>query len=301
MNMNTKSIYILIAVFAFVLIGLSCMILFQRAQMTEMVEQLSFEKEQLEEEYEDLMIEFDGYQNLEIRNDSLQDRLAKEQQRVQDLLEELRITKVTNARRIAELKKELATVRTIMQGYVVQIDSLNRTNQRLTEENIRVKDQYRTVSRQAEQLAEEKTQLTEVVLRASMLEISALEIIPLNKRGNKTRYTSHMTRLQFNYTLAKNITCPVGMKMLYLRVLNPQGELQLSETPAQTFAFEDGEVPYSAAREFEYASDEVSGTIYFTLPVDASGTTIEPAGGIYNAEFFVDGNLIGTFPFRLGK
>lgn len=42
---------------------------------------------------------------MNIQNDSLQERLAQEQQRVQDLLEELRITKVTNARRIAELKK----------------------------------------------------------------------------------------------------------------------------------------------------------------------------------------------------
>ena len=78
--------------------------------MKEMVELMTIEKEELQEQYEDLAIQFDGFQEMDIRNDSLQDRLSREQQRVQDLLEELRQTKASNARKIAELKKELATV-----------------------------------------------------------------------------------------------------------------------------------------------------------------------------------------------
>lgn len=290
MNKKTKYLIILLVVVVAALCGL---LFFQHSQMNEMVEQMAFEKEQLEEEYEDLVIQFDGYQNIEIKNDSLQDRLAKEQQRVQDLLEELRITKVTNARRIAELKKELATVRTIMKGYVAQIDSLNRTNKQLTEENIRVKDQYHTVSRQAEQLKQEKTQLTEVVNRASMLEIRDFEFLPLNKRDHKTRYIGQTVKFQFNYTIAKNITCPPGIKTLYLRVINPQGELMQKDTTMR-FPFESGLIGYSSAREFEYSGEEQTGTMYFPL-------TAEPDKGIYNAEFFADGNLIGTFPFRIGK
>ena len=85
----------------------------QKKELNEMVEQMEFENSELEDEYEDLALQFDGYQQMNIQNDSLQERLAQEQQRVQDLLEELRITKVTNARRIAELKKELATVRAV--------------------------------------------------------------------------------------------------------------------------------------------------------------------------------------------
>ena len=71
----------------------------QRQEMTELVEQMEIEKSELQEEYEDLAIQFDGYQQMDIRNDSLQDLLSREQQRVQDLLEELRTTKASNARR----------------------------------------------------------------------------------------------------------------------------------------------------------------------------------------------------------
>lgn len=265
----------------------------QRTTLTEMVEQMEFEKEQLQEEYEDLAIQFDGYQNLDIKNDSLQDLLSKEQQRVQDLLEELRITKVTNARRIAELKKELSTVRTVMVGYVRQIDSLNVTNERLTKENQQLTQQYQTVSTQAQQLQEEKTQLSAVVERASMLEINHFQLTPLNKNNRKTRIVSQIMKFQFDYTVAKNITCDPGLKTVYLRVIDPQGNV-MNEDSARVFAFESGVVTYSSAHEMEYTGEEQSGILYVPLVQEA-------IQGFYNADFFIDGNLIGSFPFEIRK
>ena len=128
--MNKKVFWIIVVLLIVIIAGLVYWNISQRQEMNEMVEQMTIEKEELEEEYEDLAIQFDGYQQMDIRNDSLQDLLSREQQRVQDLLEELRQTKASNARRISELKKELATVREVMKGYVRQIDSLNATNAR---------------------------------------------------------------------------------------------------------------------------------------------------------------------------
>ena len=71
------------------------------------LEKMFIDKEILEDEYSDLVAQFDGFQNIEIHNDSLISELARERQRVQDLLEELRITKATDSRRIEELRKEL--------------------------------------------------------------------------------------------------------------------------------------------------------------------------------------------------
>ena len=135
--MKKSVVYTIFALLLVLVAVLAYLFLSQRQEMNEMVEQMTIEKEELENEYEDLAIQFDGYQQMDIRNDSLQDLLSREQQRVQDLLEELRTTKASNARRIAELKKELATVRAVMKDYVRQIDSLNATNARLTVENNR--------------------------------------------------------------------------------------------------------------------------------------------------------------------
>jgi predicted nucleic acid-binding Zn-ribbon protein len=263
----------------------------QKTEIKEIVEQMEFEKEQLEDEYEELAIQFDGYQTPDIHNDSLVELLSQEKQRVQDLLEELRITKVTNARRIAELKKELATVRQVMVSYVHQIDSLDRTNKQLVAENKQVKQQYQEVARQAQQLEEERTQLAEVVSRASMLEISHFEMIALNKRDRKTTIYNQIQKLQFDYTVGRNITSKPGMKTLYMRITRPDGEV-MQKSINHVFPFENSEIAYSVSKDFEYAGEEISGSLYW-LVEEILQT------GVYNADFFVDGELIGSFPFEI--
>lgn len=292
---DPKKIFLVVLIAALVVISglLLWMNLRQKTEIKEIVEQMEFEKEQLEDEYEELAVQFDGYQTPDIHNDSLVQLLSQEKQRVQDLLEELRITKVTNARRIAELKKELATVRQVMVSYVHQIDSLDRTNKRLVKENQEVKQQYQEVARQAQQLEEERTQLAQVVSRASMLEISHFEMTALNKRDRKTSVYSQILKLQFDYTIARNVTNKPGLKTIYLRVTRPDGEV-MQKNVNDVFAFENGEIAYSVSKDFEYEGEEVSGTMYWLVEEILQV-------GIYNADFFVDAELIGSFPFEISQ
>lgn len=293
--MNKKLFWSIIIVLILALGALVYLYLNQRTELTELVEQMTIEKEELQEEYEDLAIQFDGYQNMDIRNDSLQDLLSREQQRVQDLLEELRVTKATNARRIAELKKELATVRSVMVGYVRQVDSLNATNARLTKENIQVKEENKQVKNENSQLTILNSQLTETVTRASMLEISACTLTTLNKNDHKTKMVGSIKKLQFDYVMAKNITCTPGIKNLYARVMDPQGNL-LGESEEKVFQFENQEIAYSMMQEIEYSGDALNGTCYCPL-----GEHEKVQKGFYSIDFFCDGNLIGSFPFQIKK
>ena len=295
---DSKHVVLVVLIVALVvLLGVSAFLAWQyqqkKTEVKEIVEMMEFEKEQLADEYEDFAVQFDGYQTTEIHNDSLVALLTQEQQRVQDLLEELRITKATNARRIAELKKELATVREVMVSYVQQIDSLDRANKQLVQENKEVKQQYQVVVREAKQLEKERTQLAEVVSRASMLEISRFEMIPLNKRDRKTTIYNQILKLQFDYTIGRNVTSKPGMKMLYLRITRPDGEV-MQKNINDVFKFENRQIAYSVSKEFEYAGEEISGSLYW-LVEEILQT------GIYNADFFVDGELIGSFPFEIKK
>ncbi len=294
---NQSSKKALIIVLAAVLVAAIAVLVWfnfrQKAQMQEMVEQLEFEKEELADEYEDLAIQFDGYQQLDIQNDSLQERLAKEQQRVRDLLEELRITKVTNARRIAELKKELSTVRAVMVTYVHQIDSLNQTNARLTQENIQVRQENTQMRQENTQLTTINTQLTEVVTRAAMLEVTDFAVTPLNKRDRKTSIFNQIQKLQFSYTIQKNITCEPGEKTVYLSLRRPDGEV-MQKNPNHVFSYENGTVPYSVRQSIEYAGEVLSKTMYWQVEEILQQ-------GTYTADFFIDGNLVGSYSFDLKK
>ena len=291
---NKRNLIIAAAVVAAVLVaGLLFWALRQQSQLNEMVEQLEFEKEALQDEYEDLAIQFDGYQQLDVRNDSLQDLLYREQQRVKDLLEELRITKVTHARRIAELKKELATVRQVMVGYVQQIDSLNRTNARLTEENKQYREQNTRIVAENTQLAETNTQLQQTVSRAAMLEMTDFRLITLNRHDRKTTLFSKIQKLEFRYSIGKNITCEPGLKYVYLRIIRPDGEV-MTKSEDNVFEFENSRIEYSVRQEIEYTGEEMSSVMYW--PVEEILYS-----GVYNADFFIDGNQIGSFPFSLKK
>jgi len=259
-------------------------------ELEELVEVMNFEKEQLESEYFNLSVEFDGYES-NLRNDSLVRLLGNEKQKVQQLLEELRITKATNARRINELKKELATVRGVMVHYVHQIDSLSQLNQRLTTENVEVRRRYQAASENVQQLTKEKQTLTEVVSRASVVEISGFNVEMLNRKNKKTTRLSQTATLQFNYTIAKNVVIQPGLKSLYLRITRPD-EMVLTKNPEHVFPFEDKEIAYSIQKEIEYANENIQDAVYWKVEDDLQV-------GLYRADFFLDGNRIGSFAFEL--
>lgn len=262
------------------------------AEMAEVVEMMNFEKQQVEKEYTDLTQEFDGY-STNIHNDSLVQLLQDQKTKVQQLLDELRVTKSTNARRIAELKNELATVRKVMIQYVNQIDSLNTLNKVLKTENVEVHKKYQAATETVQQLSKEKESLNEVVNRASILEITKFSMVPLNSKNKKTTWFTQTANLQFNYTIAKNITAPAGEKTIYLRITRPDEEV-LTKSPNNVFPFEDKNIAFSCSKKFEFTGDALTDAMYWKVG------EILPKGN-YRADFFVDGNRIGSFQFEFQK
>ena len=252
-------------------------------EMLEMVEMASYEKEQLENEYT-----VEG-QMLKIDNDSIFRLLEKEQKRVQLLLEELRTVKVTNARRIAELKEELASVRKVTKYYIAQVDSLNRVNEVLKKENIEVREQMSIATKTIDTLMLQKDKLSQTVRIASQLEAKNIVVDLLNDKGRKTKYVRKVDNIRVSFSISKNITASVGNKYIYLRIATPDGQV-LVKNDANKFLFEDNEIAYSSKKEIEYSGEELQCIIYYKV----TETLIE---GNYRADLFVDGHLIGTEEF----
>jgi len=262
------------------------------AEMAEVVEQMNFEKQQVEKEYSNLNQEFSGYTS-NIKNDSLVKLLDNQKTKVQQLLDELRVTKSTNARRIAQLKHELATVRMVMIQYVNQIDSLNTANKVLKNENVEVHKKYQAATETVQQLSKDKESLNQVVTRASVMEVINFSMMPLNSKGKKTGWFSQTANLQFSYTVAKNVTAQAGDKTIYLRITRPDGDV-LTKGANNVFTFENKQIAYSATKNFEFTGDAKNDVIFWKIG------EILPKG-IYRAEFFIDGNRVGSFSFKFEK
>ena len=258
----------------------------QKKENLEMQTLAELDKKEMENEYQQFANQYSEMKT-QISNDSIVAQLTAEQQKTERLLKELRDTKSNDAREIARLKKELATVRAVLRSYVIEIDSLNRLNQNLTEENTRIKGQYNEATRQIEGLNSERASLSEKVAIAAQLDATGISMQLKNKRGKNTDKTSKCKTVQVNFTVAKNVTAKNGSKTFYVRITTPSGTLLGN---AGTFSYENRSLPCSMKKSVEYDGQETSVSMFWTV----SQALLE---GTYQVSIFADGNMIGSRSF----
>lgn len=285
-SMLILAVIVLIAIIA----GAAYYIFHQQQQMDEMTQSFDLEKEMMADDLNELSLQYEGYK-FSVSNDSLVALLTTEQAKVQRLMEELRTVKSTNAKEIARLKKELATLRKIMRNYVIQIDSLNRANEQLKVEKNEAVKKYRQASTTAASLKREKEKLTERVTLASKLDATSISVTPVNSRGKLAKRIKKMEQFVINFKIAKNVTAPVGEKVIYVRIMKPDDDI-LVKSRGDVFTFEGKDINYSMKKMIEYEGEEVPVTMYWDIEEFLSP-------GTYRVDIFADGNLIGQRSFTL--
>lgn len=292
--MNNKKVLIPIIAGAVLLIGVLVFLGIRLSQANktneEMVQLFELEKEEMENEYSTFATQYDEMQIL-ISNDSLVAQLEREKLRTQQLLEELRATKASNAAEIARLKKELKTVRTVMRSYIVQIDSLNQVNTKLVKENKRVRTQYAEATKKVETLQEEAKSLNNKVTLAAQLDATGIAIQPRNKKGKATTSVKSVIKFVIDFTIVKNITAPTGERTIYVRIAKPDGSV-LTKDASRTFKYENTKLEYSIKKLIEYTGEEQSVTVYWDVE-----EFLNP--GEYTVYLFSDGVMIGEKSFTL--
>lgn len=287
---KNKSLVIAIIVLVIIALGAAFFGINQMQQNKEMSELFAIEKEEMENEYSTFATQYDELQ-IQINNDSLREKLESEKLKTQRLLEELRQVKTSNAAEIMRLKKELKTVRAVLRTYVIQIDSLNKLNEALKEENKEVKNKYSAATRQISSLSKEKESLNKKVTLASQLDATNITTNPLNKRGKTAKKAKDAKKLAISFTIVKNITAETGNKTLYVRIAKPDNEI-LTKSDGNTFAYENRNISYSIKKYIEYTGEEQTVTVYWDVE------EFLPSG-TYNVYIFADGNMIGQGSFGL--
>lgn len=288
-----KKIVIPLAVAIVLLVGgigfLTFSLIHQKELNKEMQELADLDKREMENEYEQFTRQYSEMMT-QINNDSIVAQLTQEQMRTQQLLEELKTVKSTNAREIARLKKELATVRAVLRNYVLEIDSLNRVNQTLADENSRIKGQYAEAARQIDGLSSEKASLSEKVAIAAQLDATNLRMVIKKKNGKEAKKIKDCKSIEVAFTIARNVTAANGMKTFYVRITTPTGSVLGNGT---TFRYEDRDIEYSMKKTVEYTGEELHVSTFWNVAEFLSA-------GNYMVSIFADGNMIGsrTFAFK---
>ncbi len=287
---RTPQLIAIIGVLVVIVVIVIGFLLSKNAQMDTMQEQFIIDKQELEDEYEAISLQYEGFK-FSVQNDSLLYKLENEQAKVLRLQEELRMTKATDQAEIKRLKDELSTLRKILRSYIQQIDSLNRLNEELRAENKQITQQYRETSKTLNQVSQEKAELSEKVSLAAQLVATNISVKAVNDRGREQSRLSRSTRFVISFTIARNITAEPGERFIYVRIMTPDGSV-LSKSASDTFPYENGEIRYSIKRTVEYGGEETPVTMYWDIE-----EFLMP--GTYKADIFADGYHIGSHSFTM--
>ena len=261
----------------------------QKQVNRDMQELAELDKQEMENEYERFALQYSEMKT-QINNDSIVEQLTQEQMRTQQLLEELKKVKADDAREITRLKKELATVRAVLRSSIIQVDSLNRLNESLKQENSRVNAELEQRTAQVADLSSEKASLSEKVAIAAQLDATNIQMSLLNKRDKATKKLKDTKKIQVNFTVTRNVTASNGHRTIYVRIQNPGGNVLGG---GGTFAYENRNLECSMRKTIEYTGEEVTVATYWNV-------TQMLEGGQYRVSIFADGHMIGsrTFTFE---
>lgn len=249
----------------------------------DMQELVALEKTEMENEYQQFARQYSEMKTT-ITDDSIVAQLTREQERTQQLLEELKRTKANDAAEITRLKKELASVRAVLRSYVLQIDSLNQLNAALTEENSRVRGELEVSHQQNQQLTSSNMSLSEKVAIAAQLNATNISMTLLDKKGKDNKYLKKAKALRVSFSITRNVTADNGNRDIYVRITTPTGEVL---SGGGSFAYENKQLTATMKKTVEYTGQETSVSMVKT----DVGILI---AGTYHVSIFADGNMIGS-------
>lgn len=284
---------IIIGILAVVLIGLGYMFYDQQQKTEKKIAELNEvnqEKEVLTFQYQSLL---DDYDSLETTSDSISSQLDVEKERIKELIADLRTTKSNNRYQINKYKKELKTLRSIMKGFIHQVDSLNTLNIELTAENKEIKKQYQTAREKNQQLSDKYDEAADLVKTASVIKAVDILVSSLNHKGKSTSRAKKTKRFAINFALDENAIASTGTKSVYLRITDPNEHI-LIQNNQPVFSYEGEKIAYSSVRKVEYDGNISNAVIYFEH--NDENPLLK---GVYNVDIFCDGNMIGASTVEL--
>ena len=274
-----RTLMTVLAIVAAVLALVLGYLLYQRNTL---VSQLEVEKADLAKQMVQLQSDFSA---LSSDYESINHQLDTSREQVAQLIEKLAKTQATNRSKIRQYEKELGTLRSIMKGYIVQIDSLNSLNKRLTADAAAARREAAESRRANEELTQQVETLSSQVSAGKILKARA---ISLNAHYSNDKVGDRHSRVRYmvaNLTLVENSLADHGPVRVYVRVKDPEGVLLLNSESIE-FTVDYATLQATASREVDYEGNEVDLSIYINDTGDFQK-------GIYTMEVFTEKSLLG--------
>lgn len=240
------------------------------------------DRDTIANQYGRLIVEMD---DLQFENDTLNADLEAQRFRADSLMDRMKTERNISYSKIKKYEKELGTLRTTMQGFVRQIDSLNQLNKKLTGENLAFRREIsdlRTTTEAAKETAEE---LNNKIQRGAVIKARDITLRAVNKRGKDVSRAKTAEQLVTTFILAANELSVPGERTVYVRIISPDG-YDLAESQSSLFEFEGSPIPYTASRVVDYQGEDLAVSVYYK----GEGLT----AGQYTVHVYMDSYMVGS-------
>lgn len=252
-------------------------------------------EKELESEKADLIGQLntlnDDYASLSSDYEDVNMQLDSSRLEVQLLIEKLTKTEATNRAKIRQYEKELGTLRTVMRGYVKQIDSLHSLNRQLTADAAQARREAAENRRRSEELSKTVESLSGQVAAGAVIKARGLRAEAYNASDKVTDRSSRVKYILTSLCLVENDLAEKGPVTVYVRVKDPEGMLLLNGTQ-KAFEYNGETMICSASREVDYQGADVELGIYLN-------DITEYAKGIYTVEAFTSQAFLGSAELML--
>lgn len=232
----------------------------------------------LRENAEELVSQLEKYKN---DNDSMAMRYLE----AVEMYKELESSNSYTREQLRRYQSEVETLKGIMRQYVRQIDSLHGVTTTLKTENTSMRQQIKTQELLVSQAEERAEELTTKVRQGEVIQVSAINVTPLNDKSNNVKRMRQARRLRVDFELTANALAEPGEKSIYICITNPDGYI-LAPADMIVFNYEGTEMMASAMRKVDYENNMVPVSIFY------DGENF--AKGIYKVDIYIDGRHCGT-------
>ena len=226
---------------------------------------------------------------MKAKNDSLESKIKV-------LRVQLAKGKLTKAE-LAKAQEDVKQLRYFVTKYTADIEELKKQNTSLSNERDTLKINLAATSAKATDLEKQNQDLDTKVKVASVLKLAQANVVAYKIKGSGKEVdvtrASPAKKIKINFTVAENSIAEKRMHDVYVRILDPTGNLITDPKDAGTFQSEGQDLQYTYKTSIDFKDDGSGYTIDWVNPAPPF------VKGTYQVLLYADGGKMGTTTFSL--